>query len=98
MTTATSTTIVVNIRDLEEHYPEWRSDESFVYIGRANLHYNIKQSKWRNKPELLAALPELRGRTLVCHCAPLACEGDILIALLHELETSGAIGQVVRDD
>jgi hypothetical protein len=27
------------------------------------------------------ALDELRGRDLICWCAPLACHGDVLIAL-----------------
>ena len=34
-----------------------------------------------DQPELLAALPELRGRDLVCWCAPLACHGDVLLAM-----------------
>lgn len=33
------------------------------------------------KPDLLRALPELRGKTLACWCAPCACHGDVL----HEL-------------
>ena len=34
-------------------------------------------------PELLAQLSELRGRDLVCWCAPHACHGDILIELAN---------------
>lgn len=30
-------------------------------------------------PALMAALPELRGKDLVCWCAPCACHGDVLI-------------------
>ena len=30
------------------------------------------------KPELMAALHELKGKTLVCFCKPKACHGDIL--------------------
>jgi len=37
-----------------------------------------------NKPELMQALPELRGKTLACWCAPLACHGDVLVELIHE--------------
>lgn len=29
-------------------------------------------------PELLALVPELRGKTLACWCAPELCHGDIL--------------------
>ena len=32
-------------------------------------------------PELLAALPELRGRVLGCWCTPEACHGDLLAEL-----------------
>jgi hypothetical protein len=32
-------------------------------------------------PELLAALPELRGMRLGCWCKPLACHGDVLAEL-----------------
>ena len=35
-------------------------------------------------PELLGQLEELRGKTLVCHCKPLPCHGDVLVELLHE--------------
>lgn len=44
-------------------------------------------AKWIMKPEqkhLLDALEELRGKVLGCHCAPLACHGNVLIALLEE--------------
>lgn len=30
------------------------------------------------RPDLLAALPELRGKTLGCYCAPNPCHGDVL--------------------
>lgn len=30
------------------------------------------------KPNLLAKLPELRGKVLGCYCPPLACHGDVL--------------------
>jgi hypothetical protein len=38
----------------------------------------------RRSPKLIAALPELAGKKLGCHCKPLACHGDVLIKLLHE--------------
>ena len=31
-----------------------------------------------SRPDLLAAIPELRGKTLFCFCAPASCHGDIL--------------------
>jgi len=38
----------------------------------------------RRSPKLIAALPELAGKRLGCHCAPLPCHGDTLVRLLHE--------------
>jgi hypothetical protein len=34
--------------------------------------------------DLLRALDELRGRDLVCFCAPLPCHGDLLLRLANE--------------
>jgi hypothetical protein len=39
----------------------------------------------RRRPELLADLHELKGKTLGCHCAPLPCHGDVLIKLIEEM-------------
>jgi hypothetical protein len=36
-----------------------------------------------DQPKLMAALPELRGRDLVCWCAPLPCHGNVLIELAN---------------
>jgi hypothetical protein len=43
-----------------------------------------------DRPDLMAALSELRGKDLVCWCAPLACHGDVLARLL-ELEAKGEL-------
>jgi hypothetical protein len=43
----------------------------------------------RARPELMAALPELRGRRLGCWCAPKACHGDVLVRLLDEVLREG---------
>jgi hypothetical protein len=41
------------------------------------------------RPDLLAALPELRGRNLVCWCAPLPCHADVLVWLANgNIETN----------
>ncbi len=37
----------------------------------------------RQRHDLLRALDELRGRHLVCFCAPLACHGDLLLRLAN---------------
>ena len=38
-----------------------------------------------HQPELLAALPELKGHTLGCWCKPQSCHGDVLAALANQL-------------
>lgn len=71
-----------------------------VYIGRPSKWGNpfvigrdgdrdaviAKYRRWiRTKPKLMASLHELRGRDLVCFCAPQPCHGDVLLALVEEL-------------
>jgi hypothetical protein len=40
------------------------------------------------QPELMAALPELRGKDLVCWCAPEPCHGDVLLELASTIQTA----------
>lgn len=69
-----------------------------VYIGRPSKWGNPfsigkdgsrqevinKYRQWLlEQPDLLAALPELRGKVLGCWCAPRACHGDILAELAN---------------
>lgn len=59
--------------------------------------------RWiRDQPELMAALPELRGKILGCWCKPLSCHGDVLLKLLDELDrkesTSGQDQKGDSDD
>jgi hypothetical protein len=43
-----------------------------------------KYEKWLlTQPELVAALPELRGKVLGCWCAPKACHADVLLKLAN---------------
>jgi hypothetical protein len=45
----------------------------------------VKYCRWlQQQPDLLAALPELRGRDLVCWCASEAYHGDVLIELANK--------------
>lgn len=69
-----------------------------VYIGRPSKWGNpyaigrdgtrdeviIKYATYLlNSPTLLAALHELRGKDLVCWCAPCACHGDVLLVVAN---------------
>lgn len=54
-------------------------------IGRDGTRAEVirKYRAWIvNQAELMARLPELRGKVLGCYCAPLACHGDVLLELL----------------
>lgn len=71
-----------------------------VYIGRPGKWGNQfiidehssredvirRYEQWlRKQPRLLAAAKrELRGRNLLCWCAPKACHGDILLRIANE--------------
>lgn len=48
------------------------------------------------RADLLAALPELRGKVLVCWCAPKACHGDVLAALVNAPEDEAVLADVFR--
>lgn len=37
-----------------------------------------------DRPDLIARLPELAGKTLACFCAPKKCHGEVLIKLMIE--------------
>lgn len=53
-------------------------------IGRDGVREQViaKYRAWVvEQPELMAALPELRGKVLGCWCAPDACHGDVLVEL-----------------
>jgi len=53
-------------------------------IGPDGTRHQVIQ-KYRawilTQPHLLARLPELRGKTLGCWCAPRPCHGDVLAEL-----------------
>lgn len=70
-----------------------------IYIGRPSKWGNpfvlgrdgdrsqviAKYAAWlTTQPALLNALPELKGKTLGCYCAPLACHGDVLAELANK--------------
>jgi N6-adenosine-specific RNA methylase IME4/transposase len=48
------------------------------------------RAKIVTQPALMAALHELRGKDLVCYCAPLPCHGDVLLELANAPREEGA--------
>ncbi len=86
---------VINVKD-KQAKAEAQDAGLYVYIGRGSKWGNpfkigrdgsreevIKkyENYIMNKPELLAGLHELRGKTLGCYCKPAACHGDVLARL-----------------
>jgi len=72
-----------------------------VYIGRPSIWGNpfaigrdgtraeviAKYESWlAQQPCLMAQLDRLRGRHLICWCAPLPCHGDVLLRLVNVRE------------
>jgi uncharacterized protein DUF4326 len=73
---------------------QWCGKELFEASPFAN-YFSVKrygreeairryEGKLRSRPDLMARLPELRGKTLACWCAPEKCHGHVLIRLLEE--------------
>lgn len=69
-----------------------------VYIGRPSKWGNpfvigkdgtredviAKYETWiETQPQLMNALPELRGKVLGCWCSPKSCHGDVLARLAN---------------
>jgi len=40
----------------------------------------------QTRPDLLAALPELKGKRLGCYCKPSACHAEVLVELIEGKE------------
>lgn len=72
-----------------------------VYIGRPSKYGNpfvigqdgtrdeviAKFETWiKEQPDLMADLPELRGKILGCWCSPNNCHGEVLIKILEEIK------------
>ena len=62
---------------------KWRNP---FRVGRDGSRAQVvaKYRAWLlQQSELMAALPELRGKDLVCWCAPEACHADVLLELAN---------------
>lgn len=81
------------MRPVVIHVREATGDDDEVFIGRPSKWGNPfaigrdgsraevidRYDAWLDsQPELLAALPELDGKVLVCFCKPARCHGDVL--------------------
>jgi hypothetical protein len=64
-------------------------------IGRDGTREEViaKYRAWLlGQPELMAALPELRGKDLACWCAPEPCHAEVLLELADPFSRSWPIG------
>lgn len=53
-----------------------------IYKVASRAEAILAYEKWiLTQPQLLARLPELKGKVLACFCHPLACHGDVLARL-----------------
>lgn len=53
-------------------------------IGRDGTRAQViaKYAEWApRQPNIMAELPKLAGKDLVCWCAPLPCHGDVLLKM-----------------
>ena len=89
-----------------------KKEDYDIYIGRSSKWGNpfmlgmhgtrsqviAKYRSWiKRQPELMAALDELDGKVLGCHCKPEACHGDVLIELLEEKKKAEGINTLFGD-
>ncbi len=63
-------------------------------IGKDGTREEVveKYRQWILSPEqrylLKAAIKELKGKDLICWCAPLACHGDVLLRIINGREAN----------
>ena len=85
---------VLNIKDIKNF------NEDTVYIGRPSKWGNpfvigkdgnrkeviqkYEEYLKQNNDLIVAVKKELKGKNLVCHCAPLKCHGDVLLQIANE--------------
>lgn len=91
-----SETTVVNVRragcDVYIGRPSvWGNPFSHLPVSRAEVVTETREEaiamyeEWiKTQPDLLARLPELKGKVLGCWCKPKPCHGDILAKLADE--------------
>lgn len=86
---------------------EMTGDDDEVFIGRPSKWGNPwaighdgdrdrvidRYDRWLDtQPELLAAIPELTGKVLVCFCKPARCHGDVLVRRWEEAHPVSSVG------
>jgi hypothetical protein len=78
-------TVYIGRRVVRGGWPETKWGNPFKH-PRDGSHLDViaMYRAWVcDQPELMAALPELRGHDLICWCAPKPCHGDVLLELAN---------------
>jgi hypothetical protein len=64
---------------------KWGNPFSHLIGGMTRREAIESYEAWlKDQPELMAALPELRGKVLGCYCKPDPCRADVLARLANE--------------
>ena len=64
---------------------KWANPFKIKDYGSAEAVVEKYRDYLMKKPELLACLPDLKGKVLGCWCKPGVCHGDILVELANKL-------------
>ena len=61
----------------------WANPFTIAQCGGAEVAVARYAEYLRSRPDLMAAVPTLRGKVLGCWCTPGPCHGDVLLALAN---------------
>lgn len=63
---------------------KWGNPFSIGRDGNRREVIELFRAMLMRSPDLLQDLPELKGKDLICWCAPYPCHGDILLELANK--------------
>jgi hypothetical protein len=69
---------------------KWRNQSKIGPGGTRDEVIAKYRAEIVQQPALMAALPELRGKDLLCWCAPDRCHGDVLLELVAAASSEDA--------
>lgn len=75
-----------HLQESKWHNPFHIGAMSVIHVGeKLNREQSILlyEEYLERNPELLISIKELKGKDLICWCAPLPCHGDILLKLAN---------------
>jgi len=63
-------------------FPMSSTNNRFMCIEKYKAYFDEKLEE----PDFLAAVMELKGKTLGCFCKPKSCHGDVIAAFLNSIK------------